>query len=127
MVKQVVTTPDAPSSPLYSQGVRVGDLLFVSGMVGIDVGTGQLAGPTIQAQTLQALRNGVAIVEAGGGTLGDIAQVTVLLSNPTDFAGMNEAYATVFTTDAPARAVARLGVELPGVLVSIALTAHFGG
>jgi 2-iminobutanoate/2-iminopropanoate deaminase len=96
-------------------------------MVGIDVGTGQLAGPTIQAQTLQALRNGVAIVEAGGGTLSDIAQVTVLLANPADFAGMNEAYATVFTTDAPARAVAKLGVELPGVLVSIALTAHFGG
>jgi 2-iminobutanoate/2-iminopropanoate deaminase len=127
MVKQIVSTPNAPSSSLYSQGVQVGDLLFVSGMVGIDVGTGQLAGPTIQDQTVQALRNGIAIVEAGGGTLSDIAQVTVLLANPADFAGMNEAYATVFTTELPARAVTKLGVELPGVLVSIALTAHVSG
>jgi 2-iminobutanoate/2-iminopropanoate deaminase len=51
-------------------------------------------------------------------------KVTVLLANPADFAGMNEAYATVFTTDPPARAVARLGPELPGTLVSITMTAH---
>ncbi len=123
MEKQIITTPDAPSSTLYSQGVRAGQLLFVSGMVGTDAATGQLAGTTIQAQTQQALRNCLAIVETGGGTLTDVVQVNVLLANPGDFAGMNEAYAQVFTTDPPTRAVSKLGVELPGVLVSIALTA----
>ena len=127
MPKQIITTGDAPSSTLYSQGVRAGQFLFVSGMVGIDAATTQLVGlvgTTIQAQTHQALRNCLAIVETGGGTLNDVVQVTVLLANPGDFAGMNEAYAQVFTTDPPTRAVSKLGVELPGVLVSIALTAY---
>ena len=121
---RIVKAPDAPSSSLYSQGVRAGQLLFVSGMVGTDAATGQLAGSTIQAQTQQALRNCLAIVEAGGGTKSDIVQVHVLLANPEDFVGMNEAYAQVFTTDPPTRAVSKLGVELPGVLVSVALTAY---
>ncbi len=124
MEKQIITTPDAPSSTLYSQGVRAGQLLFVSGMVGTDAATGQLAGTTIQAQTQQALQNCLAIVQTGGGTLTDVVQVNVLLANPGDFAAMNEAYAQVFTTDPPTRSVSKLGVELPGVLVSIALTAY---
>jgi len=123
MKRQIVHTPAAPSSPLYSQAVRAGPTLSVSGMTGLDVATKQL-GATIQAQTLQALRNCQAVVEAGGGTLQDVVQVTVLLANPADFAGMNEAYAQVFPTDPPARAVTRLGVELPNVLVSIMLIAH---
>lgn len=124
MEKQIIKTPDAPSSTLFSQGVRAGQFLFVSGMVGTDTATGELANTTIQAQTRQALRNCVAIVESGGGTLTDIVQVHVLLANPDDFAGMNEAYAQVFTTDSPTRAVSKLGVEKPDVLVSIALTAY---
>ncbi|CAN5630455.1 RidA family protein [soil metagenome] len=124
MPKQIVTTDRAPSSPLYSQGVKVGPTLHVSGMVGVDVVTGQQAGDTIGAQTRQALRNCLAIVEAAGGTPDDVVQVTVLLTRPEDFAGMNEAYAEVFETDPPARATTKLGVELANVLVSIAMTAH---
>ena len=127
MQKEIITTGEAPSSPLYSQGVKVGSTIYVSGMAGIDAATKQLAGPTIQEQTQQALRNCTAIVEAGGGTLEDVVQVTVLLANPADFAGMNEEYAKVFATEPPARAVTRLGVELPNVLVSIMMTAHVEG
>ena len=54
-------------------------------------------------------------------------QVTVLLANPADFAGMNEEYAKVFATDPPTRAVTKLGVELTNVLVSIMMTAHVDG
>jgi 2-iminobutanoate/2-iminopropanoate deaminase len=93
-------------------------------MVGIDPATKQLAGETIQAQTRQALRNCLAVVAAGGGSTDDVAQVTVLLTNPHDFEGMNEAYAETFTIAPPARAVAKLGVELPGILVSIMMTAY---
>ena len=124
MTKRIIRTDAAPASPLFSQGVRVGPTVHVSGMIGTDVATGRLAGPTIGEQTLQALRNGLAVVQAAGGGPGDVVQVTVLLADPADFAGMNEAYATVFAADPPTRAVARLGVELPGVRVSILMTAH---
>ncbi|MDQ1494606.1 MAG: 2-iminobutanoate/2-iminopropanoate deaminase [Actinomycetota bacterium] len=124
MTKQIVRTEEAPSSPLYSQGVKVGSTIYVSGMAGIDAATRQLAGATFQAQTRQALRNCTAIVEAGGGRLEDVVQVTVLLANPADFAGMNEEYEKVFAVEPPARAVTKLGVELPNVLVSIMMTAH---
>ena len=124
MTKQIIHTEMAPSSPLYSQAVRAGSTIYVSGTVGVDVTTGQMAGVTIQEQTRQALRNCRAIIEAGGGSLEDVVQVTVLLANPADFAGMNEEYQKVFAVAPPARAVTKLGVELPNVLVSIMMTAH---
>ena len=124
MDKQIIETPDAPSSPLYSQGVRVGSVIYVSGTTGMDPATKEMAGPTIHDQTRQALVNCAAIVRAGGGAVDDVVQVTVLLANPADFAGMNEEYVKVFATSRPTRAVAKLGVELPNVLVSIMMTAH---
>jgi 2-iminobutanoate/2-iminopropanoate deaminase len=124
MSKQVISTSAAPSSPLFSQGVRVGSTIHVAGMTGTDVTTMQLVGSSIGEQTRQALRNCIAVLEAGGGSIDDVVQVTVLLANPDDFAGMNEEYATVFVTDPPARAVVKLGVEIPNVLVSILMTAH---
>jgi len=122
-VREVITTPDAPSSPLYSQAVKAGKLVFVSGTPGIDVGSGKLAGPTIQGQTRQALTNCRAVLDAAGATLDDVVEVGVLLTDPTDFAGMNEEYATWFPSEPPTRYVAKLGVEIPGVLVSIRMTA----
>ena len=127
MTKRIVRTDDAPSSPLYSQAVKVGSTIYVSGMAGIDAATKQLAGATIQEQTRQALRNCAAVVEAGGDTLEDVVQVTVLLADPADFAGMNEEYEKVFAVDPPARAVTKLGVDLPNLLVSIMMTAHVEG
>ena len=124
MAKQIISTDRAPSSPLYSQGVRTGSTIYVSGMIGIDVKTGAMAGSTIQEQTTQALRNCSAVIEAGGGSLADVVQVTVLLTYPHDFAGMNEAYAQMLPAPAHARAVAKLGVDLPDVLVSILMTAE---
>ena len=117
-MKTIVSTLNAPSSPLYSQGVKAGPFLYVSGMTGTD------AGATIQQQTTQALRNCLAIVEAGGGAQSDIVQVTVLLTHPEDFAGMNEAYGAFFASEPPARAVTKLGVDLPNVLVSVMMTAY---
>ena len=127
MKKQIITTGAAPRSPLFSQGVRVGSTIYVSGMAGIDPATNKMAGATIQEQTRQALHNCKAIVEAGGGSLEDVVQVVVLLANPADFAAMNEEYAKVFGVEPPARAVTKLGVELPNVLVSIMMTAHVEG
>jgi 2-iminobutanoate/2-iminopropanoate deaminase len=126
MKRQVIATNRAPRSPLYSQGVRVGNTVYVSGMVGIDEATNQLAGSSIGAQTRQAILNCGAVIEQAGGSLDEVLQVMVLLADPVDFDGMNEAYALAFPIDPPARAVATLGAVLPGVLVSIAMTAEIG-
>ena len=122
-MREVIATPDAPASPLYSQAVKAGNHVYVSGMVGMDVATGTLAGSTVQEQTRQALANCEAVLRAAGATLEDVVEVGVLLTNPADFAGMNEEYATWFPATPPTRYVAKLGVELPGVLVSIRMTA----
>ena len=123
MSRQIITTPEAPSSPLFAQGVRAGSQVWVSGMTGTDPGTGELAGATIQEQTEQALLNCERIIGAAGGTPDDIVEVGVLLARPADFAGLNEAYGRHFPDHPPARYVARLGPELAGVLVSVRMTA----
>jgi enamine deaminase RidA (YjgF/YER057c/UK114 family) len=123
MPRLIITTPDAPSSPLFSQGVKAGSQVFVSGTTGVDPRTGKLAGDGIQLQTRQALVNCEAILRAGGASLGDVVEVGVLLSDPRDFEGMNEEYARWFPTDPPTRHAARLGAEIPGLLVSIRMTA----
>ena len=75
-------------------------------------------------QTRQALANCQAILEAGGASLDDVIEVGVLLTDPADFAGLNEEYAHWFPSEPPTRYVAKLGVDLPGLLVSIRLTAY---
>lgn len=123
MAREIIHTSEAPSSGLYSQAIKVGSTIYVSGTPGIDPRTGILAGSTIQEQTRQALLNCQNILEAAGATLMEVAEVTVLLARPTDFAGFNEEYSRFFPTDPPARAVAGLGVVVPNLLVSIKMTA----
>lgn len=125
-MRKPIVTSDAPVSTLYSQAVTAGQHVYVSGLVGIDVATGKLAGVTIQEQTRQALANCEAVLRAAGATLGDVVEVGILLTQPTDFAGMNDEYAQWFPSEPPARYVAKLGVDLPGVLVSIRMTAFVG-
>jgi 2-iminobutanoate/2-iminopropanoate deaminase len=123
MTRQIIRTAEAPGSPLYSQGIKAGNTIYLSGIVGLDPATHRMAGTTIQEQTRQALRNCEKILQAGGATLAEVVDVHVLLTRPEDFAGLNEEYAKFFPTDPPTRAVARLGVELPNVLVSIKMVA----
>jgi reactive intermediate/imine deaminase len=125
-VHELIITANAPSSPLYSQAVKAGQHVYLSGLVGIDVRTGNVAGSTIQEQTRQALSNCEAVLRAAGAALENVVEVGVLLANPTDFAGMNEEYATWFPVEPPTRYVAKLGVEIAGVLVSIRMTAFVG-
>jgi 2-iminobutanoate/2-iminopropanoate deaminase len=126
MLKQIIRTSDAPVSPLFSQAIKIGATIYISGIVGADPKTGRPAGSTVQEQTRQALLNCENILKAAGATRQDVVDVHVLLSRPNDFAGMNEEYAKFFPHDPPARAVSRLGPELPNVLVSIKMTAVLG-
>lgn len=122
MPREIISTADAPNSPLYSQEVKAGPHVLVSGITGIDPSTGKLAGDTIQLQTRQALANCDAVLRAAGASRDDVLEVGVLLTHSSDFSGLNEEYSRWFPTDPPVRYVARL-VELPGLLVSIRMTA----
>jgi 2-iminobutanoate/2-iminopropanoate deaminase len=123
MKREIIRTTDAPSSPLYSQAVKVGPTIYVTGVPGLDPRTNKVAGPTIQDQTRQALVTCENILRAGGAKLTDVVEVQVLLARPEDFGGMNEAYAKFFPSDPPTRSVARLGPDLGEILVSIKMTA----
>ncbi len=112
MAREVVTTAAAPAAiGPYSQAVRVGNLLFVSGQIPLDPSTGQLVPGDIREQTRQVLRNLSAILGAADSGLGRVAKTTVYLRDLGEFAAMNEVYAEFFGEQPPARAtveVARL-------------------
>ena len=105
MNKQVISTMRGPSAiGPYSQAIRAGNLLFVSGQIAIDPSTGALIeDSTIQAQTRRVLQNLTAIVEAAGGSAQSIVKTTVFLKDMNDFAEMNAVYAGFFVSFPPAR------------------------
>ena len=105
MVRQSVSTPSAPAAiGPYSQAIRIGSLLFVSGQIPIDPATGMLVDGTIAEQTHRVFSNIGAILEAAGATFDHVVKTTVYLADMDDFAAMNEAYASYFPSPAPARA-----------------------
>jgi 2-iminobutanoate/2-iminopropanoate deaminase len=122
-MKRVLFSADLPASPLYSQGVRVGDTIYLSGIIAFDPATKKVEVKTIEGQTERAIRNCELILRTGGASLEDVVQVVILLKDPQDFDSMNRAYAKIFSKDQPTRAVARLGVDIPNVLVSVMMTA----
>jgi 2-iminobutanoate/2-iminopropanoate deaminase len=123
MPRVVISTAAAPEYPSYSQAVKVGNTIYVAGTVGVDVATGQLAGPTIQEQTRQSLLNCQAILRAGGAELSDAVMVHTLLLRSEDADGVIEVFDEFFPEVRPPRCVSKLGVDRPGILVSIAMVA----
>lgn len=111
-MRQAVSTPAAPKAiGPYSQAVRAGDLLFVSGQVPIDPASGNMVDGDIAAQTRRVLQNLGAILDAAGASFDHVVRTTVFLIDMDDFAAMNDEYARCFGSPAPARAtvqVARL-------------------
>jgi 2-iminobutanoate/2-iminopropanoate deaminase len=124
MSRQIIFTPKAAKPPAaYSQAVRAGGLIFVSGTAPHDPVSGALVGDTIQEQTRQCLKNIEEILEAAGSSLEKIASVTVMLADEQDFQGMNEEWLRWFPSNPPARQGAKLPVRIPGLKVSIAAIA----
>ena len=126
-MNQIIHTNNAPAAiGPYSQAVKAGNLLFVSGQLPIDPATGAFAGEDIAAQTRQSLTNIQAILEEAGYTLADVVKATVLLADMADFAAMNAVYAQFFTANCPARAAFAVK-ELPrGAKVEIEVIACRG-
>lgn len=121
-----IETPLAPR-PVgpYSQAVRAGDLLFVSGSLGMDPSTGTLAADTV-SQAARALENIRAIVTAAGGTMAGVVKVTVLLADMADFKPVNEVYAGFFSPPFPARAAFQVAALPLGARVEIEAVAFLG-
>lgn len=119
-MNQPVHTENAPAAiGPYSQAVKAGNLLFVSGQLPIDPATGAFAGSDIAAQTRQALTNIRNILAAAGYSCADVVKTTVLLANIEDFAPMNAVYAEFFTENCPARAAFAVKDIPKGALVEI--------
>jgi reactive intermediate/imine deaminase len=125
-MKEILFNNQLPSSSLYSQGIKVGNTVYLSGMVAFDPTTKKVEAKTIEEQTERALRNCELILANASATLNDAVQVIVLLKNAQDFDLMNMAYSKVFPKNPPTRAVTKLGVDLPNVLVSIMMIAVIG-
>lgn len=103
-MKTAVSTASAPAAiGPYSQAIRAGAFLFISGQVPIDPATGAVVGEDIGQQTRRALDNIRAILEAAGTSLDAVVKTTVYLQNLEDFAAMNAVYTSYFATPAPAR------------------------
>jgi 2-iminobutanoate/2-iminopropanoate deaminase len=104
MEKEIIATDQAPAAVgPYSQAVRVGDLIYTAGQLGIVPGGKEFAGPDIEAQTRQALENLKAVLEAAGSCLKHAVKNTVFLADMGEFARMNAVYAEYFGEKPPAR------------------------
>lgn len=110
--RRTIATERAPATiGPYAQAVQVGNVLYLSGQIGLDPATGQLVAGGVEAETRQVLENLGAVLEAAGFALGDVVQAQVFLADLEDYAAMNRVYGSFFETAPPARAaveVARL-------------------
>lgn len=125
MTKEIIHTDNAPKSLAgYSQAVKSGGFVFVSGQGPFDPATGNVVGETIQEQTSQCLRNVEAILRAAGSSMDQVVSATFILDEETDFAGMNEEWGRWFPKDPPARQGAKLPIRPKGMKLSISVIAE---
>ena len=125
--KEIIRTDRAPGpfqGAPYNQAIRIGDLVFVAGQLGMRLDSGDLAGPTVEEQTEQIMHNLGAILEAAGSGLDKLVKTTVFLLDLGDFAGMNEVYARHVGDRPPARSTVGIAALPSGALVEIEAIAH---
>lgn len=115
-----ISTTNAPAAiGPYSQAIKVGELLFVSGQLPIDPATGAFAEGGIKELTRQSLTNMKAILEEAGTSMANVVKTTVFLADMNDFAAMNEVYAEFFAAPFPARSAVAVKTLPKGALVEI--------
>ena len=115
-----ISTTNAPAAiGPYSQAIKVGGLVFVSGQLPIDPATGAFAEGGIKELTRQSLTNMKAILEEAGTSMANVVKTTVFLADMNDFAAMNEVYAEFFAAPFPARSAVAIKTLPKGALVEI--------
>jgi 2-iminobutanoate/2-iminopropanoate deaminase len=125
--KEVISTDRAPGpfqGAPYNQAICIGDLVFVAGQLGIVLETSELAGPSIEEQTEQIMRNLGAILEAAGSGIDKLVKTTVFLLDLSDFNGMNGVYARYVGNRPPARSTIGISQLPSGARVEIEAIAH---
>jgi len=120
--QRISTTTGAQPVGAYSQGLRAGDFVFVSGQGPLDPKTGKVVGDTIEEQTARVLENIKAILEAGNASMADVVKVSAHLSDMSLFERYNRVYASYFPDPKPTRTT--VGSQLPGILVEIDAIAY---
>lgn len=125
MEKQIVVPAESGPKAIgpYSLGIKAGQLLFVSGQLGLDPATGAMVAGGVEAETRQALKNLQAILETGGCTLQQVVKTTVFLRDMNDFGCMNAVYAEFFTENPPARSTVQVAALPRSGAVEIELVA----
>lgn len=119
-MKQVLKTAGAPKAlGPYSQGIKAGCFLFLSGQLGLDPQTNDFATGGVAEQTHQALTNLKHIIESGGSTLDNVVKTTVFLKDMNDFQAMNEVYGKFFKSEPPARSTVQVAALPKNGLVEI--------
>lgn len=120
MPKTIIRTDAAPRAiGAYSQAVRHGDLVYLSGQIPLDPATGQVVGPDVEAQIHQVFRNLRAVVEAAGGSMAQLIKLNVYLTDLGDFARLNEIMAQYVPEPFPARAAVQVSALPRGVRIEI--------
>lgn len=120
MEKTIISTKDAPAAVgPYSQAVQVGDLIYTAGQLGIVPGTKEFAGPDVESQTRQALKNIEAVLKVGGACMNHVVKTTVFLQDIGEFARMNAVYAEFFPENPPARSAVQVAALPLGGRVEI--------
>ncbi len=120
MPREIVSSDNAPRAiGPYSQAIRAGGFVFVSGQIPLDPRTGQLVGSDVKQQTRQVLENVRAILEAGNSSMDRVVKCTVFLANMDDFGPMNEEYGSFFQGQPPARSTVQAARLPRGALVEI--------
>jgi 2-iminobutanoate/2-iminopropanoate deaminase len=123
-VREAVSSPKAPAAiGPYSQAIKAGNLLFLSGQIPLDPATGQLVPGGVQEQTRQVFTNIGAILGAAGLSFDAVISATVYVADMNDFAKVNEIYATYFSSPAPARATVQVARLPKDSLVEIQVVA----
>ncbi|MDG1253475.1 MAG: Rid family detoxifying hydrolase [Schleiferiaceae bacterium] len=124
-MRQIIHSPHAPE-PIgpYSQAVRAGDFLFVSGQIALDPATGELKMATLAEEVQLVLKNLCAVLSAAGASPKDVVKCSIFLSNMSLFAQVNTYYAQVFGDSAPARETVAVAGLPKGVRVEISATAY---
>jgi 2-iminobutanoate/2-iminopropanoate deaminase len=127
VTKRVVRTDTAPApfqGAPYSQAIVAGDLVFVSGQLGVDPASGQLVEGGIAEQTARVMENVKAILEAAGSGLDRLVKTTIFLADLGDFQALNEVYAGYVGSEPPARATFQVAALPSGALVEIEAVGH---
>ena len=126
-MRDVVSTKDAPQAiGPYSQAIKAGDLVFLSGQIAIDPATSNVIQGDIAAQTDRVLKNISAILAAAGTSLERVVKTTVFLKNMSEFAAMNEVYGKFWKSAPPARSTVEVARLPKDVLVEIDVIALAG-